>query len=133
MRLDNVSLASSGIASVTTVAIAAIAANTIAKKRVSWKRSSSKFSMTRSEIEIDHLAHDHDAHRHPECASRQQQLAGRRGPQELDVGGAGHVDEHPHHDRKRADDARGGLRLHRHGVDLALHLLAIAQHAREVA
>ena len=52
---------------------------------------------------------------------------------QLDVLRAGEIDERHHRDRQRADDRRRGLRLHRHGLDLGFHLLAVAQHARKIA
>ena len=55
------------------------------------------------------------------------------GEERDDVVGRYDVDEGHHHDRQGADDGGRGLGLHAHRLDLALHLLAVAQHGREVA
>src|SRR5437016_941289 len=71
MRRERVSVARSGIASVSTVAIAAIAANTAASIRGLFT-CSIRISIIGGrplEIEVDHLAHDHHARTHPEGAA----------------------------------------------------------------
>src|SRR5262245_55598054 len=133
IRFSRLSPASSGMASVSTVAKAATAANSIAMKRGSCSLVMRRSIMAGSEIEIDHLAHHQDADRHPDEAAREQHPAGGMRPQELDVVGRGQIHEAHDGRRQRADDAGRGLGLHRHRLDLLLHLLAIAQHAREIA
>src|SRR5436190_41243 len=85
IRLPSVSVAISGIASVSTVAIAAMAENTIAIRR-GFRRESIKRSITPpSEIEIDHFLHDHHADPHPDRAAHQHDAAERLGPKQRDV------------------------------------------------
>src|SRR5581483_10596920 len=131
---DNVSGASSGIASVMTVAIAAIAENTIAAIR-GLSSCSVRYSNMGpdSEIEVYHFFHDQDAERHPDRAAEHHHAPERFGPKQLDVLWTRNVDEAGHRRRQAADDHGGGLRLHRHGLDLRLHLLALAQHPRQIA
>ena len=50
-----------------------------------------------------------------------------------DIGRARHIESAHDEERHDADDRRRSLGLHRHRADLALHLLALAQHAREIA
>src|SRR5262245_66625874 len=92
IRLFSESVASSGMASVSTVAIAATAANTVVITRGFWTLSIRMSSMAVSEIEVDHSAHHEHAHRHPDAAQGQHEAAGRRGPQAPEVWRAGEVD-----------------------------------------
>src|SRR5689334_9690206 len=134
MRLLRFSPASSGMTSVYAVALAAIAANSIVMKRGLWIALMRKSNMPHpSEVEIDHFLHHHDADRHPDDAADQHELTGGMGPQQRDVVGGGKVDQDHHDRRQRTDDRGGGLGFHRHGLDLLGHLLAVAQHLREVA
>src|ERR1043166_3154567 len=135
MRLPSESVASSGMASVNTVATAAIAAKSIASVRVSpilfIIRSN---SMARpSEVEIDHFAHDEDAHRHPDRGAGEHRPSGRMRPKKLDVLRAGQVDEDHHREWKAGDNGGGGFRLHRHRLNLGLHLFALAQHLGQIS
>src|SRR4051812_3074246 len=126
--------ASSGMASVITVAIAAMAANTLAIIFGSWSFSIRNSTMPpRLKIEIDHLLHHEDADHHPHRAACHHQASGLMRPQQLDVTWARDIDEDHDGKRQRRDNDGGSLCLHRHRLDLGLHLLAVAQHARQVA
>src|SRR5512139_1185858 len=65
-------------------------------------------------------------------AEAEHHAAERFGPQERDVARGGEIDEYHHEDRQRSDDGGGRFRFLRHRLDLGFHLLAIAQHARQV-
>ena len=60
-------------------------------------------------------------------------MALARGEKRQDICRARQVDESGDDERQRADNRSGGLGFHRQRVDLGLHLLAIAQHARQIA
>src|SRR4051794_31164680 len=146
IRLPRLSPAKSGIASVMTVAMAAMAANTAAiilgSCSFSIRNSTTTCDLqsvrTRilrresSEIEIDHLLHHHHADQHPAGGASHQETSGRMRPQQLDVVRARDVDEQHHAEWERRDDGGGSLGFHRHRLDLRLHFLAVAQHARQV-
>src|SRR5262249_51958629 len=149
MRRPRLSPATSGMAKVNTVAPAAMAAKIIASRRVSCSLSIRKSSIARilvgaypypktgthfwgacavSEVEVDHLLHHHHADEHPRRAAGEHHAAERGGPQKLDVGRAGDVDEQHHGDRQRADDGGRGLPFHRHAAHFPRPLLPVASH-----
>src|SRR5262249_14224388 len=103
MRLSSVSVTRYGMGSVMKVAIAAMPAKNIVITCGSSDVRSPNMPRP-SEVEVDHLAHHHDADEHPGAAAAEHDAAHRFGPKQLDVGGAGEIDEAHHHDRQRADD-----------------------------
>src|SRR3954447_21403393 len=136
IRLSSTFGESTGIASVSTVATAATAASSAVSclTPMLYIDSISVQSMRcYSEVEVDHLLHHEDAHAHPHGASRHHEAAEVRRPKQFDVIRAGEPDQGADADRQRADDRSGGFGFHRHGLDLGFHLLAVAQHARQVA
>src|SRR6266550_893874 len=134
IRLDRLSVASRGMASVSTVAVAATAANSIVRKRGSCRRAMSWSIMVTGslEVEVDHFTHYDYPDRHPDERSNHHQLSKRLRPKKLDVGRGSEVNDCGHRNRQGGDDEGGSFRLHGHSGDLGLHLLALTQHARKI-
>src|ERR1700733_10262348 len=88
MRLLRVSLCINGIATVSTVATVAIATRMLSRNCGSVSFSTSVSIICQpplSYVEVDHLLHDENPYTHPKGAYPEDDLAGRRLPENLDV------------------------------------------------
>src|SRR5690606_27049559 len=124
----------SDVISVITVTNTAIDTTSAATKEGSVTASATSLIMRSPlELEIHHLLHHEDDHGHPQAGDDQDEVARRMDEERHDVARARQVDEEGDDERQCADDDGGCLRFHRQRLDLRLHLLAVAQHLRQVA